>query len=129
MHWSVLGLEYKLWHAISRFATDKYHPLQIKSALRRIPVQGRSIANQPDMPKRIDEPALTMRSPGRLVIPDFIKATVCTRFHGTRDHRIRIVAEQLDPDGRRTYRFGTLPAIPGWLSQEERCTLNLQTHD
>jgi hypothetical protein len=93
MHWSALGLEYKLWHAISRFATDKYHPLQIKSASQRKPVQGRSIADQPDMPKRIDEPALTMRSPWRLVIPDFIKTTVCTGFHSTFDHRVRIIAE------------------------------------
>jgi hypothetical protein len=118
-----------LWHVINRFATDKYHASQIKSALQRKPVQGRFVAHQPDVPERIDEPTLTMRSPGRLVIPDFIKATVCTRFHSTSDHRVRIIAEQLDPDCRRTYRFGAFPTISGWLSQEEGRALNLQTDD
>jgi hypothetical protein len=122
-------LEYKLWHAISGFATDKYPLLQIKSALWRKPVQGRFIADQPNMSEGIDESTLPVGSPWSLVIPNLIKTAICTRLHGACNDSIWVIAEQFDPDRSNAYRFGAFPAIPGWLGKEERCTLNLQSHD
>jgi hypothetical protein len=77
------------------------------------------------MPKWIDEVALSMSAPWRLVISYIIRTAGGTGFQGTIDHCVRIVAKQLDSDGSGTDLLWAVPAVSGRLGKEERRALDL----
>lgn len=86
--------------------------------------QWRSVADEPDVPERINEVALPMGSPGRVVILDVVKTTCCTRFQGACDHGVRVIAEHFDPRGRNPKLRGTFPTVVRRFPQEKRRTSN-----
>jgi hypothetical protein len=95
-----------LWHVPIHLTTDEDHYLQPKTAealareflLCWKPVQWGSIADQPDMPERIDEPALAMDAPGCLVILKIVQAAGGACLQSTCDHRAGFLT--MDPPRR-----------------------------
>src|SRR5262245_930052 len=85
----------------------------------RVKMQGRPITDEPDVPERIDEPALSMETPRRGVIPDLVPTSVRPRVHRTRDEGVGIVAKHLDTRGRDAELHRALPAIVCRLPDEE----------
>src|SRR5437867_3270935 len=72
------------------------------------------------MSERINETALTVSSPRRFVIPDWVATALRTRIHGARDKGIGIVAEDFDPCGSDAQLGGTLPTVGLRLTKKER---------
>src|SRR5512147_2069106 len=90
-------------------------------------IQRGSVADKPDVPERIDEPALTVSSPGHLMIPEVIQTTGCPGFQGALYEGIGIVAKHLYPECGRADLLWAAPAILPRLTQEERRPLDFQT--
>src|SRR5262245_35096061 len=82
--------------------------------------QRRPIPDEPDVPKGIYKAALTMCAPWRRMIPDFVHAPVRACCYRPRDETVGIIAKHLDSCGRDSKLCGTLPTIPGRLSNEKR---------
>src|SRR5258708_39532227 len=63
-------------------------------------LQGRLIADQPDVPERIAEPSLTVNTPGSLAVLDLIGRAVGAGCDGPSDQGVGVVDEYLHPHGR-----------------------------
>ena len=59
--------------------------------------QWRTVSHEPDVAEGIDESALAMDSPWRLMIANLIQRAVRTFPYRARDEGIGIVAKHLDP--------------------------------
>jgi hypothetical protein len=60
-------------------------------------MQWRPVANQPNVPERINKPALPMDTPGSFVVPYFIDAAIGAGLHRTFNECIRIIAKYFYP--------------------------------
>ena len=89
----------------------------------------RTVANEPDVPERIHEPALAVRSPGRGVHPYPVAASRCTGRECARDECVRIVTEEFNSYRRHAKLFRALPAVVRWLAEKECRALNVQADD
>src|SRR5687767_8477986 len=81
------------------------------------------------MSKRINKSSLSMDSPRCFTILYIVKTAICTCLHGTCYECVRIIAEYIYPCRCNPKLCRALPSIPGWFTQEECCTSNLQTRD
>ena len=91
--------------------------------------QGRLVADEPEVAERIEEAALAVCPPRRLVVPHGIAAAVRAGRHGPPDEGVGVVDEDLDPHGRRADRGGAVPPVVRRLGQEEGRPADLQTDD
>ena len=89
----------------------------------------RSVADEPDVPERIHEPALAVRAPGHGVHPYPVTAGRCSGCECARDECVRIVAEEFNAHRRHAKLFGALPAVVRWLADKECRALNVQADD
>jgi hypothetical protein len=81
------------------------------------------------MTERINEPALSVGPPRRLMVPHGVASTVRAYRHGPLDEGVRIVNEDLDPSRSSCLSRWDFPSVVLRLGQEERRFLDLQTDD
>ena len=93
---------------------------------RRRRTQRRPVANQPDVPEWISEPALPVGSPRPLMILEVVQATLRAGVQSACDQAVRIVTEDFHPRRSNAKPRGALPTIVGRLAQEEWRTPDLQ---
>src|SRR5262245_1474727 len=86
-------------------------------------------ADQPQVADRVDEAALPVNAPGRLVITDLVDAAVGASGHGAVNEAVRVIDECLDPDRPRANGGRRVPAVVLGFAEEERDTGNGQPHD
>ena len=89
----------------------------------------RSVADEPDVPEGIDEPALAVRSPGHSVHLYPVTASRCTGRECARNECVRIVTEEFNAYRRHAKLLRALPAVVRWLAHKERRALNVQADD
>ena len=98
-------------------------------ALKTMASERRSVADEPDVPEGIDEPALAVRSPGHGVHRCLVTASRCTGRECTRNEGVRIITEEFDAYRRHAELLRGLPAVVRWLAHKERRALNVQADD
>src|SRR5205085_451049 len=99
------------------------------SVPRRVRLQRRAVADQPQVSERVDEPALAVHAPGRLVIADLVQAAVGACPYGRGHEGVRVVDEHLDADGAGPERGGGVPAVALRLAEEQRGSLHRHPDD
>ncbi len=80
------------------------------------------VADQPQVAERVDEAALPVDPPWRLVVTDLVDAAVGSGRHGAIDEAVRVIDEHLDPDRPRANSGRGVPAVVLGLAEEERGT-------
>src|SRR5215471_21478094 len=96
------------------------------STLSREPLEGRAIADEPEVAERIEEAPLPVSAPRRLMIPDRIERSVRAGRDGAGDEAVRVVAKHFHARRRRTGARGRVPAVLRGLADEERRAANLE---
>src|SRR6516225_12037587 len=87
------------------------------------------VADQPQVAERVDEAALPVNAPGRLVVTDLVDTAVGASGHGAVDEAVRVLDEHLDPDRPRAKGGRCVPTVALGFAEEERGTGDGQPHD
>ena len=92
-------------------------------------IQRTSVTHEPHVPERIEEMALSVNAPGRVMTPQVIEAARRSSSKRTSDEGVGVIAEDLDSRGRGAENARAFPAIRGRLANEKRRARKLQARD
>src|SRR5215475_11180888 len=89
-------------------------------------MQWRSITHKPEMAVWVDEAALPVHAPRRLVVANFVDGAVGSEGNGTLDEVVRIVDEHLDAYRSGAGHIRCIPPIVFGLAEKDRRALDAQ---
>src|SRR5207253_7280453 len=76
------------------------------------------VTDQPQVAERVDEAALPVNAPWRLVVADLVDTAVRSSCHGAFDKAVGVVHENLDSDRRCANSGRGVPAVVRRFAQE-----------